>query len=145
MQITPRNTAIVFGASGFIGSHVCQRLSNDGWSVVAVSRFRPTHKHHLGDVIWVPHPNNVGDVIKYFEPKFVINAAVCYGRQGESLSEQVAVNSHLPIQLAEQCEEAGCPRFVQVDTFSWKPRTGAFVASAPTKAAPTVPRPTTPI
>jgi CDP-paratose synthetase len=134
VPITPRNTAIVFGASGFIGSHVCQRLSKDGWSVVAVSRLRPALKHHLGDAIWVTHPNDVGDVIKCFEPKLVINAAVCYGRQGESLSDQVAVNSHLPIQLAEQCEDAGCPRFVQIDTFSWKPRTGAFVESAYTRS-----------
>jgi nucleoside-diphosphate-sugar epimerase len=130
VQHLDKKTAIVFGASGFIGSHTCQRLSTDGWKVVAVSRSRPVQDSHSSDATWVPHPIDVSEVFKRFEPKLVINAAVCYGRQGEPLSVQTAVNCLLPIQLAEQCEAIGCPRFVHVDTFSWKPRTGACVKSA---------------
>jgi UDP-glucuronate 4-epimerase len=31
--------AIVTGAAGFIGSHLCERLLNDGWSVIGVDNF----------------------------------------------------------------------------------------------------------
>ena len=130
MPIPQEKTAIVFGASGFIGSHTSRRLSNDGWKVIAVSRSRPVQGLCGPDTIWIPHPHSVGEVIKCYEPNLVVNAVVCYGRQGEPLADQIALNSLLPIQLAEQCEATGCSRFVHIDTFSWKPRTGAFVEAA---------------
>jgi UDP-glucuronate 4-epimerase len=35
-----RRRAVVTGAAGFIGSHLCERLINDGWHVVGVDCFR---------------------------------------------------------------------------------------------------------
>ena len=34
-----RRRAVVTGAAGFIGSHLCERLIADGWHVVGIDRF----------------------------------------------------------------------------------------------------------
>jgi len=35
--------AVVTGSAGFIGSHLCQRLLSDGWSVSGIDAFDPTY------------------------------------------------------------------------------------------------------
>jgi UDP-glucuronate 4-epimerase len=39
MTNTPRRRAVVTGAAGFIGSHLCERLLSDGWSVTGIDCF----------------------------------------------------------------------------------------------------------
>lgn len=50
-----RPTALVTGASGFIGTHLVRALTRDGWSVRTCGRRRPAHQpdgvdHHTADL-----------------------------------------------------------------------------------------------
>jgi len=37
------NTVLVTGAAGFVGSHVCKRLHDDGWRVIAIDNMQKTY------------------------------------------------------------------------------------------------------
>jgi UDP-glucose 4-epimerase len=39
MTTAPARRAVVTGAAGFIGSHLCERLLADGWRVTGVDCF----------------------------------------------------------------------------------------------------------
>ena len=117
---------LVLGASGFVGSHLCRRLALEGWIVGAVSRSVAPSTSQFSGVTWLQLPSDVSELFDSFQPTAVVNAAVCYGRGSEPLSEMVSVNLWLPLRLAELCDLAAA-RFIHLDTFSWKPRTGAFI------------------
>jgi len=45
-----RGRAVVTGGAGFLGSHICERLLNDGWDVVCIDNFltgTPANVEHL--------------------------------------------------------------------------------------------------
>src|SRR3954466_6158297 len=45
-----RGRAVVTGGAGFLGSHICERLLNDGWEVVCIDNFltgTPANVEHL--------------------------------------------------------------------------------------------------
>lgn len=128
-----RRRVLVFGATGFVGTHLCARLAAAGWFVGAVSRGAASAPKPGNVAEWIALDAGVEPALRAFEPHAVVNAAVCYGRSGESLSEMVRVNAHLPLEIAEAAGRAGCERFVQIDTFSWKPRTGAAMDNAYTR------------
>ena len=132
-QIDARRRVLVLGATGFVGAHLCRRLATTGWIVGGVSR-NPTSLRASGAVAeWMPLELGVDRIMQHFRPCAVINAAVCYGRSGESISEMVRVNALLPLEIAECAERAQCSRFVHLDTFSWKPRTGACMDNSYTR------------
>lgn len=39
-------TALVTGSSGYLGSHLCKYLKQDGWKVVAIDIVRPKHSYY---------------------------------------------------------------------------------------------------
>jgi nucleoside-diphosphate-sugar epimerase len=123
---------LVLGASGFVGSHLCRRLVSEGWIVGAVSRSGSRSDSQPSGVTWLQLPSDVSELFDRFQPTAVVNAAVCYGRGSEPLSEMVSVNSWLPLRLAELCDLTAA-RLIHLDTFSWKPRTGAFIDNSYTR------------
>jgi UDP-glucuronate 4-epimerase len=46
-MLMPDHKALVTGAAGFIGSHLCERLLNDGWGVVGVDNFDEFYDPHI--------------------------------------------------------------------------------------------------
>ncbi len=50
-----RKRILVTGASGFVGTHLCRRLINDGCEVIGVDNFFSSSKTNLIDLLPTPH------------------------------------------------------------------------------------------
>lgn len=125
----PARRVLVVGATGFVGRQLQHHLIERGLEVVAVSRTPPSEASKDPRLTWIPMSEARSPAVRIPGLAAVVNCAVCYGRNGESLSEMAEVNAVLPLRLLDLCHGNDCPRFIQLDTFSWKPRTGAFVRS----------------
>lgn len=125
----PARKVLVAGATGFVGQHLQHHLINRGLEVVAVSRTPLSGASKDPRLTWMPMSEVRSSAVRIPGLAAVVNCAVCYGRNGEGLAEMSEVNAVLPLQLLDLCRSNDCPRFIHLDTFSWKPRTGAFVRS----------------
>lgn len=55
MQTSNRRTTLVTGGSGFLGSHLCERLLRDGCEVLCVDNFYSSTKSNVADLLGNPH------------------------------------------------------------------------------------------
>ena len=55
MQITNRKRVLVTGGAGFLGSHLCERLLNDGCEVLCIDNFYSGTKDNVAHLIDKPH------------------------------------------------------------------------------------------
>ncbi|TGS85488.1 NAD-dependent epimerase/dehydratase family protein, partial [Mesorhizobium sp. M2D.F.Ca.ET.178.01.1.1] len=49
-----RSRALVAGGAGFLGSHLCERLLQDGYDVVAVDNFHTGKRYNLNALLHDP-------------------------------------------------------------------------------------------
>ncbi len=54
-KYTLRKCALVTGGAGFLGSHLCERLLNDGCDVICVDNFFTGTKDNIGHLLANPH------------------------------------------------------------------------------------------
>ena len=114
-------TAVVTGATGFIGSHLVRTLINRGWAVHALKR-ETSAMDLVTDVSsainWhdldVTPLDDIWDSIG--EANVVFHLATQYGRNDEPASEVVNTNLIIPMRLLEQSEKRNVPLFVATDT-----------------------------
>jgi nucleoside-diphosphate-sugar epimerase len=117
--------ALVTGATGYVGSKLCERLLTEGWQVHAIVRtagrplpdtLRDVAAHHYDGCT-----QSLLDAVSAAQPSVVFHLASLF--IAEHRTEQVTnlINSNVLFgtQLAEACARAGVRRFINTGT-SWQ-------------------------
>ena len=106
---------LILGGTGFVGRHICTRLSQAGWSAIVPSRSPAAARHLAGlprvDVV----PADVNDeatLIRLLAGADAVVNLVAILHGSEAAFEQVHVE--LPKKLARACAAAGVRRLVQI-------------------------------
>ena len=106
---------LILGGTGFVGRHICTRLSQAGWSAIVPSRSPAAARHLAGlprvDVV----PGDVHDeatLIRLLAGADAVVNLVAILHGSEAAFEQVHVE--LPKKLARACAAAGVRRLVQI-------------------------------
>ncbi|MFM6990381.1 MAG: NAD-dependent epimerase/dehydratase family protein, partial [Rhodoferax sp.] len=55
MKVTNRKRVLVTGGAGFLGSHLCERMLNDGNEVLCVDNFYSGTKDNIAHLLANPH------------------------------------------------------------------------------------------
>ncbi|OGW59459.1 MAG: hypothetical protein A2V83_05780 [Nitrospirae bacterium RBG_16_64_22] len=110
--------AVVFGGTGFIGSHVAEQLVRAGHEVTAV--VRPTSKTAFLESLKIPvlkadfsDADHLARLIQGHEVVYNCTANVKFHL---SMEDHRAVEVHLTRRLVEAAAKAGARRFVQLST-----------------------------
>ncbi|MCL2924530.1 MAG: NAD(P)-dependent oxidoreductase [Trichodesmium sp. MAG_R04] len=117
-----KQTILVTGATGFLGSHLVKRLVAEGYQVIILKRsFSNTWR--INDVL----PNlaaydldrcNIEQPFQDFDQiNTIIHTATVYGRDRESVSQIFEANTLFPLRLLELGIEFATDSFFNTDTF----------------------------
>ncbi|MEM6513121.1 MAG: NAD(P)-dependent oxidoreductase [Pseudomonadota bacterium] len=117
-------TVLVTGATGFLGSHVCHALTENGHHVLAYCR-STSDRTRLGDL---GHELQWYDTSDGLERPFVehtsidalVHLATHYGRGENQLSDQIEANLVLPLRLLELCRKRQVSLFLNTGSFITK-------------------------
>lgn len=112
----------ILGATGFIGSVVCERLVQDGYRVIIGKRSSSdTHRidHLLSQVtVYDLDTMSLEDILKKQPIDVVINLATDYGRGKDTRpSELCATNIIFPLQLIEEAVRAKVKYYWNIDSY----------------------------
>lgn len=118
---------LVTGATGFIGSHLCRRLLDDGAEVHAltstVSSVYPVRLVDIKDRITL-HSGNLNDcgamaaVVEHADPQVVfhLGAYTHVGKSWERVDECIQTNIHGTVNLLQALARSGNQRFIYTST-----------------------------
>lgn len=111
---------LVTGATGFIGSHLAERLVNDGYDIVILKRSTSDTKRITpisNRVTFYDLDKNGMKAIVEKEPvDLIIHAATCYGRKGETIEKLIESNITFPSFLIDIALNNGLKGFINADT-----------------------------
>ena len=127
MNKTGNKTALVTGATGFVGSHLVRRLIKEGWETHIITR-PSSSLTQLGDVrskiIVHQHDgttNSMIDIVKEAEPEIVFHLASLFLAQhaSEDIERLVQSNILFGAQLVEAMSSQGVTKLINTGT-SWQ-------------------------
>jgi nucleoside-diphosphate-sugar epimerase len=118
--------ALISGATGYIGSHLCQRLLDDGWEVVVIQRHngRRCPSSWANRVTIIQHDGTTQNLISCLaatKPDIVFHLASLFiaEHQSNHVSELIISNVEFGTQLAEACVSSNIGNFINTGT-SWQ-------------------------
>lgn len=122
-MIDNTKSVIVTGASGFIGSHLVNRLIELGFTVIAVTRsLDKSITSHYETLFWIRWDDIEDFLLKAkLSPIAIIHLATSYGRSNESLSSIEEANVTMPLKLIELAVKYKVKKFINTDSYFAKP------------------------
>jgi len=140
MNQSPYNhkKVLVTGASGFIGSHLCQSLYDAGAEVHGVSRDKRT-TDTAGTHWWqedLSNKNEIDNLLNDIEPDYIFHLAsyVVGARDLENVMPTFLSNLSSTVNLLTSATKLGCTRIVLVGSQE-EPQKGNVIPSSPYAAA----------
>jgi nucleoside-diphosphate-sugar epimerase len=123
--VNKQDTVFVTGGSGFVGSHVVQRLIRDGYNVRMLVRRRPAPASHPSlEVV-------VGDLTKpaTYDAALPGVRAIVHAALTDSFSQDVEATA----ELRNRCAQAGVQKFLHLSTISvyGNPKEGTVTEETP--------------
>jgi len=119
-----KETILLTGATGFLGSHLLEALLVNGYDVVILKRsFSDTWRiNHLLERIKFYDTDKVPLEKPFKENKIktVIHTATNYGRKGEKTTEIIETNLVFPMRLLEIAVLFNTDTFINTDTLQYK-------------------------
>lgn len=111
-------TVVVAGASGFLGSRLCMRLADAGYSVVALKRSTSDTRRLDGCAVAMFDVDTqpIDDIFRGGNVAAIVNAVANYGRDGESRGEIARANYSFPYDLLRVGVAARVGTFVNSDS-----------------------------
>jgi nucleoside-diphosphate-sugar epimerase len=111
---------LITGATGFLGSHLCRALLENGHRVGAFRR-PSSDVSRLNTAVerlrWYSLPEDLEAPFSGpSAPDAVIHCAALYGRRGESAAQMMEANTLLPVRLHQLATIHGVPLFLNTDT-----------------------------
>jgi len=114
-------TALLTGATGFLGSHVLEQLIVNGYKVLVLKRstsnlHRINHLHGKYRSLDVDK-HNIEEIFKQQPIDFIIHTACNYGRKNSELIDVIEANLIFGIEILEQAILNNVTTFINIDTF----------------------------
>lgn len=119
---------VLFGGSGFLGSHVCDKLSEAGHKVTIVDLhpspyLRPDQEMVVGNVLDEPLVENV---VRGADAVFDFAGLADIGESNQKPVETARINVLGNVILLEACRKAGVRRYVFASTLYVYGKSGGF-------------------
>lgn len=108
---------LITGGTGFVGSHLAAGLLNTGHNVAVLTRDTKTYSRIRDSRIKLIVQEEVSSFSSHTPIDVLINAAVVYGRSGETASEVLECNVIYPLRVLETMGENKPRYFINIDTF----------------------------
>jgi len=113
-------TVLLSGVTGFLGSYLLKRLSQEGFEVIALKRSTSDtcriKKLLHGITYYNVDQTNIEDIFKNHTIDIVINTVTDYGRTNKQISSILETNLMFSLKLLENAKAHGVKAFINTDT-----------------------------